>query len=189
MDTWIWIVIAVVVLAVAVLLAWTLLKKQRTARLQERFGPEYGRAVAERGDTRKAEAELSEREERREKLDIRPLEPDARDRYAEEWRVVQARFVDEPVAAVEEADRLVMDVMRERGYPMEDFEGRAADISVDHPAVVENYRAGHAIYLAHGRGDASTEDLRQAMVHYRSLFEDILEVAETREEEQAREVR
>ena len=188
MDTWIWIVIAVVAVALAVLVAWAVFRRQRTARLQERFGPEYGRAVAERGDRREAEAELGAREKRREELDIRPLEPDARDRYAEEWRAVQARFVDETVGAVEEADRLLTNVMRERGYPMDDFDQRVADISVDHPDVVENYRAGHTIYLAHGRGDAGTEDLRQAMVYYRSLFEDLLEVEETREEERVREV-
>jgi hypothetical protein len=188
MDTWLWVVIAVVVVLVAIAV-WAAWKRQRTARLHERFGPEYDRVIAERGGRREAEAELSEREKRRGELEIRPLAPDERDRYAEEWRLVQARFVDEPVGAVEDADRLVMEVMRERGYPMDDFEQRAADISVDHPEVVENYRAGHSIYLAHGRGDASTEDLRQAMVHYRSLFEDLLESEETREGERIREVR
>jgi hypothetical protein len=189
MDTWMWVVLAVVVVVLVAIAAWAAWRKQRTVRLQERFGPEYGRAVEERGGRREAEAELSAREKRREELEIRPLDSEARDRYAETWRAVQARFVDEPVGALEDADRLVMEVMRKRGYPMDDFEQRAADISVDHPEVVDNYRAGHSIYVAHGRGEGSTEDLRQAMVHYRSLFEDLLEREETPEGEPAREVR
>jgi hypothetical protein len=189
MDAWIWVVIAVVVVVLVAIGAWAAWRKQRSVRLRERFGPEYGRVVADRGGRRKAEAELSAREKRREKLEIRPLDAEVRDRYAETWRGVQARFVDEPVGALEDADRLVMEVMRKRGYPMDDFEQRAADISVDHPEVVENYRAGHSIYVAHGRGEAGTEDLRQAMVHYRSLFEDLLEREETTEDEPVREVR
>jgi hypothetical protein len=187
MDTWMWVVLAVVVVVLVAIAAWAAWRKQRTVRLQERFGPEYGRAVEERGGRREAEAELSAREKRREELEIRPLDSETRDRYAETWRAVQARFVDEPVGALEDADRLVMEVMRKRA--MDDFEQRAADISVDHPEVVDNYRAGHSIYVAHGRGEGSTEDLRQAMVHYRSLFEDLLEREETPEGEPAREVR
>jgi hypothetical protein len=124
---------------------------------------------------RRAESELAERERRREYLEIVPLEPAARERYAEAWRDTQARFVDSPEQAIREADHLVTEVMRERGYPMEDFDQRAADVSVDHPNVTENYRAAHATSLANDQGEASTEDLRQAMVHYRALFVELLE--------------
>jgi len=167
MPTWAWIIIgvaaAIVVLA-AIAAAWT--RKRRSAGLQERFGPEYERTVAERGKRGKAEEELAERERKREKLDIVPLSPESRQKYGDTWRNVQARFVDEPAGTV---------VMRERGYPIDDFDQRAADLSVDHPEVVENYRSAHAIYVSHERGRATTEDLRQAFVHYRALFEELLE--------------
>jgi hypothetical protein len=152
--------------------------------LQRRFGPEYERAVDQRDDRRQAEADLTARARRRSKLEITPLEPEARQRYGEAWRRVQADFVDRPVEAVREADRLVADVMRERGYPMEGFDQRAADVSVDHPQVVDNYRSAHEIAMASDRNEASTEDLRKAMVHYRSLFEELLE-----EEDREREAR
>jgi len=188
MEAWVWVllVIAVLVVAVAVALA---ARRRRTTQLRERFGPEYDRTLEERGDQRAAEADLSERRDRRRELDIRPLSPAARDRYADEWRAVQARFVDDPVGAVGEADQLVTQVMQERGYPMDEFEQQADVISVDHPDVVEDYRQGHEIYLAHGRGDASTEDLRQAMVHYRALFDRLLEADASRDGEKIREVR
>ncbi len=173
MDAWVWVVIALAVVVLAALV-WTSYRRARSRRLQEGFGPEYDRAIEERGDRREAEAHLREREERRESLDIRPLAPESRERYAQEWSDVQARFVDEPVSAVAEADGLVTIVMRERGYPMDDFERQAELISVDHPTVVEDYRAGHSAFGAHDRGEASTEDLRQAMVHYRALFEELL---------------
>ena len=176
MPTWAWIIIgvaaAIVVLA-AIAAAWT--RKRRSAGLQERFGPEYERTVAERGKRGKAEGELAERERKREKLDIVPLSPESRQKYGDTWRNVQARFVDDPGGTVGDADRLVTDVMRERGYPIDDFDQRAADLSVDHPEVVENYRSAHAIYVSHERGRATTEDLRQAFVHYRALFEELLE--------------
>ena len=139
------------------------------------FGPEYDRTVEEAGDRRAAETELRERTERRAGFDVVPLEPEARTRYVEAWRNTQAQFVDEPVEATREADRLITSVMRDRGYPVDDFEQRAADISVDHPQVVDDYRAAHAIAAANDRSEASTEDLRQALVHYRSLFEELLE--------------
>jgi hypothetical protein len=188
MGTWVWIVIAIaVVLAIAA--AWIVTTRQRTARLRERFGPEYERAVEDREDTREAEAELRERVKRREQLEIRPLPAEARDRYVDQWKAVQAEFVDDPATAIREADRLVSDLMRERGYPMDDFEQRAADISVDYPVVVENYRAGHATYLAHDRGESDTEDLRQAVVHYRSLFAELLGSEEARADETVEEAR
>ena len=127
------------------------------------------------GRLREAEAELSDRQKRREELDVKPLSPGARERYVELWQATQARFVDDPGGAITEADLLIQQVMRERGYPVEDFEQRAADVSVDHPDVVNNYRAAHGISIAHERERASTEDLRRAMVHYRSLFDDLLE--------------
>ena len=175
MPTWAWIVIAVVAVVVVALIVWNALRTRRTRTLREGFGPEYDRTVADAPSKREAEAELAERRKRREELDIRLLDPSARDRYAEEWQTTQARFVDDPGGAIAEADVLIQRVMRERGYPVEDFEQRAADVSVDHPEVVNNYRAAHAISIAHERERASTEDLRVAMQHYRSLFDELLE--------------
>lgn len=174
MPVWAWIVIGVGVV-VLVALAWFAMDRRRSRHLQEKFGPEYGRTVSERGDRRAAESELREREEVRDRLEITPLSERQRERYAGEWQQVQSDFVDNPSAAVAEADRLVAEVMRERGYPVDDFEQQAAVVSVDHPEVVANYRQGHAIYESFDRGDASTEDLRQAMQHYRALFDDLLE--------------
>ena len=175
MATWIWIVIAVAAVVVLALVLWSALRARRTRTLREGFGPEYDRTVAEAPSKREAESDLTERQKRREELDIRPLDPAARDRYVETWRETQARFVDDPAAAIGEADTLIQQVMRDRGYPVEDFDQRAADVSVDHPEVVNNYRAAHAISIAHERERASTEDLRVAMVHYRSLFDELLE--------------
>lgn len=185
MPEWIWAVVIVAAVLLLAVVAWQI-TRARSQRLRDRFGGEYDRTIERTGRRREAEAELREREKRREELEIRPLPPLSRERYAEEWRRVQARFVDEPAGAVAEADRLVAQVMRERGYPMDDFEQRAADVSVDHPAVVEDYRAGHAIYLAYDRGDAGTEDLRQAMVHYRALFAELLEDGGRPSEQQSR---
>jgi hypothetical protein len=168
-----WVLIAVAVLAVA-LIAVFLSRRQRSAKLRSRFGPEYDRAVSEEG-RRSGEAELSERVERRERLEIRAISPDARNRYAESWRLIQERFVDHPVQSVRDADQLVQQVMRDRGYPTDDFEQRAADISVDHPDVVDDYRSAHGAAEASSRGDATTEDLRQGMVRYRSLFTRLLQ--------------
>lgn len=177
MDTWVWIVLAAVVLA-ALALAVVVSRKRRSEQLREGFGPEYDRVVEETGDRREAERELAERQKRHDELEIVPLSDDVRTRYAEEWRLVQGRFVDEPEAAVREADALVQRVMADRGYPVaEDFERRAADVSVDHPDVVENFREGHRL-----AGDDDTESLRQAMVHFRALFEELLEGGRDREE-------
>ncbi len=172
------IVVAVVVMALLVDLA----RARRTIRLRGRFGLEHDRAVAASGGRGAAAHEPDDRVLRRERLELARLHPTARDRYLREWRLAQARFVDSPGDATRAADRLISEVMRERGYPVEDFEQRAADISVDHPQVVDDYRAAHAVAAANERSQATTEDLRQALVHYRSLFEDLLEVSGTDEE-------
>src|SRR5437660_1634748 len=160
------IVIIVLALVAIAVVAWVYMQKRRSEQLREQFGPEYKRAVDQYKDRRRAEAELSEREKRVEALHIRPLSAEERGRFAEAWKSVQSRFVDEPSMAVQDADRLVNQVMEARGYPVGDFEQRAADISVDHPNVVTNYRAARATAQANERGEASTEDLRKAMVHY-----------------------
>jgi type I site-specific restriction endonuclease len=175
MDTGLLVAI-LIVLALLVVLALVAGRQRRSRRLREQFGPEYDRTVAEAGDRKEAESVLQERTARRQQLDIVPLDPADRVRYLESWRQTQARFVDEPAEATREADRLITAVMRDRGYPIDDFEQRAADVSVDHPQVVDDYRAAQAIAAANERSEASTEDLRQALVHYRSLFEELLEV-------------
>lgn len=180
MDTQVLLVVVIVALVVIGLAAWWYTRRQRTAGLRGRFGAEYDRALSEQGDQHRAESSLEAREQRVQQLDIRPLSSADRDRFAESWRSVQAQFVDDPKGATEEADRLVAEVMQTRGYPIGDFEQRAADISVDHPQVVENYRAAHKVALRNERDEANTEDLRKAMVHYRSLFEELLEAQEAR---------
>ncbi len=167
------IVVGVVAIAAAMIVAY---RKRRSQHLKLHFGSEYDRAVLERGDAAKAETELINREKRVHGFSIKELTPGARDRFAEEWAMIQSRFVDDPAIAVSEADSLVNRVMVARGYPMADFEQRAADVSVTYPAVVQNYRAACVIVRRHGRGDAGTEDLRQAMVHYRTLFDELLGV-------------
>ena len=168
-------IIALAVIVVAGIAAWVFLRKRRTERLRTRFGgAEYARAVKEGGSRRHAEAGLDKRKERVESFHIRPLAAGDHARFVESWRRVQARFVDSPGGAVTEADQLLGDVMSTRGYPVSDFEQRAADISVDHPLVMENYRTAHEIALRQTRGQASTEELRQAMIHYRTLFEELV---------------
>jgi len=174
MDTWVWIVIIAAVVLVVLAIAYVATTSRRRRGLQDRFGPEYDRTVDTADSRRAAESELREREQRHDELDIRELTPAARDRYFEEWRMVQVRFVDGPGEAVREADSLVQQVMRDRGYPVDDFDTRADVVSVDHPHVVENYRAAHGVWAANERGEATTEDLRQSLVHYRSLFEELL---------------
>jgi acyl-coenzyme A synthetase/AMP-(fatty) acid ligase len=166
-----------VILAVVVIgaIAFVLMKKRRSQQLRERFGPEYDRVLKKEGEVRRAENVLDIRAKRRENFELRPLPAATRTNFAERWRKVQSQFVDDPRGSVVRADELVSELMAERGYPVADFEQRAADISVDHPVVVENYRAAHDIALRHSRGQASTEDLRRAMVHYRSLFDELLE--------------
>jgi hypothetical protein len=174
MSSWVWIVIALAVVVVVGGVVWRALAARRTKDLRERFGPEYDRTATESGSQREAEAELAARQERREQLNIRPLAEGARQRYARQWEGVQAQFVDSPAAALTAADALVSAVMVERGYPMDDFEQRAADVSVDHPQVVQNYRQARDISRASEQGQASTEDLRQAMRNYRALFDELL---------------
>ncbi len=167
-------IIIVLVIAVIVLAAVLLMQKRRSGHLQSQFGPEYERALNETGDKQKAEAELHKREKRVQKLDIRPLEAENRERFTTDWRRVQAEFVDDPTASMTHADALLQKVMSARGYPVDNFEQVAADVSVDHPTVVQNYRSGHEIAVRHQRGEASTEDLRQAMIHYRELFDELV---------------
>jgi hypothetical protein len=179
-------VATVLALAIAIgALAWSYVQKRRAASadLRERFGTEYERTVQKHGSERAGEAKLLDREKRVEKLNIRDLEPAERVRFLEQWKNVQSHFVDAPTDAVTEADGLVTSVMQERGYPVADFEQRAADVSVDHPRVTENYRAAHAIALRLGKSETSTEDLRTAMIHYHSLFEDLVQApaADTKE--------
>ena len=178
--TWVLVIVVVVLLVVVGLLLY---RQRQSAQLRKGFGPEYDRALDEHGDQRAAEAELRERRERRRSYDIKPLEESARERYVERWKATQAKFVDQPASALTDADELVAEVMRERGYPVEDFDQQAADVSVDHPHVVENYREAHAI---HSTRDASTEDLRQAMVHYRALFAELLEAPKNHEVQEVR---
>lgn len=176
MPWWGWILIASGSVVVG-LVASMALAERRTSRLRGRFGPEYDRVAGEAHSKRAAGAELAEQKERRESFDIRELPETSRARYLEQWRTVQAEFVDEPQRAVASADELLQRMMAERGYPVEDFDRRWADLSADHPEVVEHYRAGHS-FAESSRGDGdSTEDLRQAMNHYRTLFEELVEPA------------
>jgi hypothetical protein len=181
------IVLAVVVIVVIAAITWLYKRRRRaaTAGLRQRFGPEYERAVQQHGSERKAESKLADREKRVEKLKIRDLDQTERERFSGEWHTVQSRFVDYPKGAVTEADELVSSLMKARGYPVADFDQRAADISVDHPRVVENYRSAHGIALRLGRGEASTEDLRTAMIHYRSLFEELVQGSTPGKEKEA----
>ena len=176
MANWVWILIIVGLVVVVALIAWRALARRRTSELKGRFGPEYDRVAETAANRREAEAELAAREDRHQQLNIRPLSAEVRGRYLEQWRVVQARFVDSPVAALASADTLVDSVMSERGYPMENWEQRAADISVDHANVVDHYRQARATSLSADSGQAGTEELRQAMRHYHALFDDLLDL-------------
>jgi hypothetical protein len=178
MNTAAIVILVVVVAVIAIALGFVVTLWRRSRRLREQFGPEYKHAVRQYGDVRKAETELAAREKRVRGLEIRSLTQEERSNFAEVWKTTQARFVDEPSKAVGEADGLIKEVMQTRGYPVGDFDQRAADISVDHPNVVTNYRAGREIAARNKSGEATTEDLRQAMVHYRSLFEELMEVEE-----------
>lgn len=176
------IVVIVVVVVVALVAAGLLVARRRSSKaqltkdeLRKRFGPEYERAVQRRGGERAAEAHLNEVAQQRERLDIRPLDPAARDGYARRWEIVQADFVDRPGAAVEEADRLILEVMSTRGYPVEDFEQRAELVAADHPQVVEHYRAAHVSRrLQNGAAAPDTEALRTTFTHYRALFDELV---------------
>ena len=173
------IALGVAVILVVAVLAWLYVRRRRrttTAELRQRFGREYELAVGEHGSERRAEAQLEAREKRVEKLTIRDLDPVERAHFSDRWKALQSRFVDDPNGAVTEADALVSLLMETRGYPVADFHQRAADISVDHPRVVANYRSGHEIALRLGNGEATTEDLRTAMIHYRSLVDELGQV-------------
>jgi hypothetical protein len=172
-------VLGVAVILVVAVLAWLYVQRRRrttTAELRQRFGREYELAVGEHGSERRAEAQLEAREKRVEKLTIRDLDPVERAHFSDRWKALQSRFVDDPKGAVTEVDALVSLLMQTRGYPVADFYQRAADISVDHPRVVANYRSGHEIALRLENGEANTEDLRTAMIHYRSLFDELVQV-------------
>jgi hypothetical protein len=170
------IVISIVVIAV-IALAIAIFSQKRTKKLRARFGPEYDRAVGQTGSRYKAEAELEKLEKRVSRYSLFPLSPADRDKFQQSWRTIQANFVDDPGGALAEADHLIVRVMSARGYPMNDFEQRAAEISVDHAAVVDHYRAGHDIAIRQSRREATTEDLRQAMIHYRALFDELMQDA------------
>jgi len=172
-----WTIVGVVaVLGLLALAAWFFYRRRQSGQLQQRFGPEYGRTVGDLGSRAKAESELKARESRVERLNIIALAPAEATRFSQAWSALQGRFVDNPKGVVAQADQLVRDLMLARGYPVGDFERRAADISVDHPAVVEHYRAAQAIAVRDQRGAADTEEQRQAVVHYRALFDELLEV-------------
>jgi len=168
------IIILVVIVAVAAGIATFVYLNRRSQRLRSRFGPEYSRAVEETGSKYRAESKLEKLEKRVDKLSIHPLRPEEVGRFRDSWRVIQAGFVDDPRTALAEADRLLGEAMSARGYPVADFEERSSEVSVNHPLVVEHYRAGHQIALRHAEGQASTEDMRQAMIHYRTLFDDLV---------------
>jgi hypothetical protein len=167
--------IAAAAVLIVAMVAWVTTRRKQTKQLQSQFGPEYERTVESADNRKAAESELAARRERREQLEIRPLSSAARERYVHQWQIVQVQFVDNPSGAVASADQLIQSVMADRGYPVKDFETRAADVSVDHPDVVENYRQGHRLAQKSVDGDGSTEDLRQAMRHYRVLFDDLVD--------------
>jgi hypothetical protein len=175
MDIWVWILIAVVAVLVVLGVLWYVAQQRRTRALRDRFGSsEYDRTLEKEGGRRSAERELREREKRHDELELRPLSPETRRGFEQEWEETQGRFVDDPKGAVARADELVQRVMRERGYPVEDFDQRAADMSVEHPDLVEKYRTADGIARASERGEASTEDLRHSVRHYRALFVELL---------------
>jgi hypothetical protein len=182
-DTQTWIILAAAVaLGLVAIGAWLYIRRKQSHRLKEHFGPEYDRTVNELGGRTKGESELKAREKRVERLEILPLAPSEAARFTEAWRALQSRFVDNPKGVVVQAEQVVRELMEKRGYPMGDFERRAGDISVDHPDVVANYRSAQAIALREQKGAADTEELRKAVVHYRALFDELLEVREPRQE-------
>ena len=182
LDTQTLILLAAVAVAFIALVTWFIYQRVQSQKLQQRFGPEYGRTVDRLGSQTKAEAELRARERRVEKFNIVPLAPAEAARFRQAWNVLQSHFVDDPKGAVVQADALVRELMLKRGFPMGDFERRAADISVDHPVVVENYRAAQGIAERAARGEADTEELRNAVVHYRAIFNELLEVGDMKQD-------
>jgi len=168
------IVAAVILLVIGGFLGVLFARRQRTKRLQDKFGSEYERTLNETGDQRQAENELEARLEHVKSLEIRPLSADEIDRFTGEWQSTQTEFVDEPLVSIQKADRLIREVMKARGYPVEDFEQRAADISVDYPDLVVDYRGLHLIAVKDDEDEVSTEEMRQAMIHGRALFEELV---------------
>jgi hypothetical protein len=169
-----WIVFGVAIVAIVAIAAWLFARRQRSMKLRSQFGLEYDHAVQQYGSLPKAEDALLARQKRVNKFQIHYLDADEAKRFADQWHQVQSRFVDDPAGSIDKADQLVCELMRARGYPMSEFEGRAEDLSVDYPDVVRNYRAAHAVAIRRP-GESSTEDLRQALVHYRQLFDELLE--------------
>lgn len=179
-DTAIWAMAAVIVVVAIVAIGWAIVRRRQRRRLEERFGPEWERAIDLRGDRGEAAAELHGRVARRNELDIRPLSPAMRDHFADEWQHVQSFFVEEPSVAVGQADALVAAVMRERGYPVDDFEERSDLVSVDHPVLADRYRRAHAVHVSNRSGAATVDDLREALLHYRALFAELLDQDQAR---------
>jgi hypothetical protein len=173
------IVVVLIVLVAIGIAAWAYLQKRRTGELRQRFGSEYDHTVEQSGERRTGERVLQEREKRVEALNLHPLSDAERVRFSDEWRSIQARFVDDPAGAADQADRIIGAVMEERGYPMTDFDQRAADISVEHPDVVTNYRSAHTIALRAKKGEATTDELRAALINYRALFQELVETTPT----------
>lgn len=182
LDTQTWMILAAVVAVALIAVGAWFYRRKQSHKLQEHFGPEYDRTVSELGSRTKGESDLKAREKRVERLDILPLAPSEAARFSQAWQALQGRFVDNPKGVVVQAEQLVRELMEKRGYPMGDFERRAGDISVDHPEVVANYRAAQAIAERDQRGSADTEELRKAVVHYRALFDELLEVREPKQE-------
>ncbi|MDX6539690.1 MAG: hypothetical protein QOI71_1300 [Gaiellales bacterium] len=175
MATWLWVIVIIAALAVVALVVAMANRHRRTDELRRGFGPEYERTVERTGDAGQAEADLRERRRRHDALELHRLDPRSRKRFIDDWQTTQAEFVDDPEHAIQDADRLIQNVMRDRGYPVEDFDDRAAIISVDHPVVVERYRRAHTIVVGAAGGDSDTESLRLAMQDYRALFDELVE--------------
>ena len=182
MDHQMIIVLVILVLAVIGVAAWYFMRQRKSTQLRGRFGPEYEDAVRRHGDRARAETDLERRAKRVERFEIRPLSEESREHFAGAWKRNQANFVDDPASSITEADNLVCEAMKMRGYPMGEFELRAEDLSVDHPHVVRNYRAAHEIAMRHSRGETTTEDLRRALIHYRELFAELLQPQHVRQE-------
>jgi|SwirhisoilCB1_FD_contig_51_3922610_length_987_multi_2_in_0_out_0_2 hypothetical protein len=178
------IVLIIVAAIVVIAVLWFMTRRRHSDELKDRFGPEYQRTVREVGSRGRAESELEARRNRVSKFNIVPLAPAVREGFADRWRQTQARFVDDPSNAIHDADRLIGELMQARGYPVGNFEQQAADISVEHPDVVSHYREAHRIALRHEENQVSTEDLRKAMIHYRALFEDLLDTSDANDHHQ-----
>ncbi|WP_329063749.1 hypothetical protein [Amycolatopsis sp. NBC_01480] len=174
MPTWLIVVIVVVAVVVIAAVAWLVLQETQRKRLQRKFGPEYTRAVEENESPRAAQRDLADRERRHQELDIHPLSPSTRERYAQRWALIQEKFVDQPAGAVDEADEVLVSLMAERGYPTEGYDQQLSDLSVRHSSTLKHYRAAHETHTRHAETALSTEELRDAMVHYRTVFEDLL---------------